>query len=216
MNTNQKMAPKHFFIFLWVVGVFSITCHSQSFAQSQTKTNDMTPQQWREDIEYLFDTLEKNHINPYHTTSKEVVDLEVQGLLSNLSRLSESEIFLHISRIVKSLDDSHTGLWRERDYYSSYPVEFFVFNNDEIRVLRPPKQHPELLGAILLGIDGKPTANWTRKVSEVAQVTDNAYSEIDRLARYMRYDKLLKALGIAEREQEADFEFLLEAFIQQE
>lgn len=172
-------------------------------------TNNMTPEKWEEDIRFLISTLEAKHIYLYHSISKDAVDKEVENLISNLSVLNDSEIFIRISKIVKSFDDSHTGLWREREFYSSYPVEFFVFDKSEIRVIRPPKQHPELLGAVLLKIDGNSTPNWTDKISEVAQVTDNAYSEIDRLARYMRYDKILHLLGVANNEGYASFEFLL-------
>ena len=185
--------------------LFALSISKSVLAESQ----EMTTEKWKEDIQFLISTLESKHIHLYHSIPKQKVDIEVENLLSNLPEMADSEIFLSISKIVKSFDDSHTGLWREREYYTTYPVEFFVFGAGEIRVVRPPKEMPELMGAALLSIDGNSIKNWTDDVSKVAQVTDNAYSETDRLARYMRYDKLLKALGVAKNEGYADFEFFI-------
>lgn len=32
--------------------------------------NRLTPEQWKQDIDYYFDNFEKVHLNPYHKTSK--------------------------------------------------------------------------------------------------------------------------------------------------
>jgi predicted alpha/beta-fold hydrolase len=70
-------------------------------------TPKMTTANWEGDIEYLFNTLEKKHINLYHSTSKNIVRQKVNSLIKELPNLSEDEIFIRLSKIIRSLDDSH-------------------------------------------------------------------------------------------------------------
>ena len=170
----------------------------------------MTIEKWKDDIENLFNTLEIKHINLYHSVSKNKVQQEVNSLLKELQNLSDDEIFISLSKIIRSLDDSHTGIWAQSKFYDTYPLEFFVFSDEDIRVIRAPKQHPELLGAKLLSIDKTPLYEITNDVLLIIQCADNWYSERERLARYMNYSKVLKLLGITKKEESANFEFLLE------
>jgi hypothetical protein len=171
---------------------------------------EMTPEKWEVDIENLIKTLESKHINLYHSISKDEVKQEVNSLLHQLPKLSNDEIFISLSKIIRSLDDSHTGIWAQSEFYESYPLGFFVFDEAEIRVIRAPKNNPELLGAKLLRIDNTSLEDITRKVESVIQCADNWYSKSERLARYMRYARILKILGVSKNESSTNFEFLLE------
>lgn len=170
----------------------------------------MTIEKWKDDIENLFNTLETEHINLYHSVSKNEVQQKVNSLLKELPDLSDDEVFMNLSKIIRSLDDSHTGIWAQSKFYDTYPLEFFVFSDAEIRVIRAPKDHPELLGAKLLSIDKTPLYEITNEVLLIIQCADNWYSERERLASYMKYAKILKLLGITKKEESANFEFLLE------
>ncbi|MCX2745443.1 S41 family peptidase [Mangrovivirga sp. M17] len=170
----------------------------------------MTIANWEDDIEYLFNTLETKHINLYHSTPKNIVRQKVNSLIKELPNLSDDEIFIRLSKIIRSLDDSHTGIWAQSEFYDSYPLDFFVFSDNEIRVLKAPKQHPELLGAKLISIDNTPLYEITSEVLLVIQCADNWHSERERLARYLKYSRILKCLGIAKLKYKASFEFLLE------
>ena len=188
-----------------VLLLFLLSCGNAS-----ERTLEMTPEKWRDDIENLFSTLELKHINLYHSISKDKVQKEVNLLLEELPKLSNDEIFLRLSKIIKSLDDSHTGIWNQSEFYNSYPLEFFVFNDTEIRVIRAPKKYPELLGAKLLWIDNTPLQEVISEVTSVSQCVDNWYSKSARLANYMKYSKILKGLGITKNQDSANFGFLLD------
>lgn len=170
----------------------------------------MTIENWKSDIEFLFNTLETKHINPYHSTSKSSVQQKVGELIKKLPNLSNDEIFIALSKIIRSLNDSHTGIWAESEFYEAYPLEFFVFDNAEIRVLRAPKQHPELLGSKLICIDNTPLQKITKEVLLVIQCADNWHSESERLSGYLKYSKILKPLGITKHDHSANFQFWLE------
>ncbi len=181
-----------------------------SCEETTVETSEMTPEKWKNDIENLISTLEQKHIHPYHSISKDSVQKQVKALLNDLTKLSDDEIFLRLSKIVKSLDDSHTGIWKSSSFYDALPIEFFVFNDHEVRVIRAPKEHPELIGAQLLGIENTPLQKVIKEVSSVAQCTDNWYSESERFVSYLKYSKVLKGLGITKQEDAASFEFSLE------
>ncbi|WP_205410241.1 S41 family peptidase [Aquimarina longa] len=170
----------------------------------------MTVEKWENDIENLFNTLKSKHINLYHSLPEIEMEQAVDSLLKNLPDLSDDQIFIRLSKIIRSLDDSHTGIWAQPKFYNTYPLEFFIFSDTEIRVLRTPKDYPELLGAKLVGIDNTTLNEIISKVLLVIQCADNWYSERDRLARYLKYSKVLKALEITNEGESANFEFILE------
>lgn len=167
-------------------------------------------ERWKDDIESLFNTLEKKHINLYHNISKNEVQVQVDSLLTALIKLSDDQIFISLSKIIRSLKDSHTGIWAQSEFYDSYPLELFVFGDEEIRVIKAPKHHPELYGAKLLSIDNSPLQNIISEILPIIQCANNWYSERERLASYMKYAKILTLLGITQQEESARFEFLLE------
>ncbi len=172
--------------------------------------SEMTSAKWENDINYLFQNLEKKHINLYHSSSKDTVRSKISNLVNKLPNLSDDAVFVSISKIMRSFDDSHTGIWAQPKFYDSYPIEFFVFDDTEIRVVQAPKNHPELLGAKLISIDNTMLNEVLKELLLVIQCADNWHSERERLARYLKYSKILKYTGIADKESSATFEFLLE------
>ncbi|NME68007.1 S41 family peptidase [Flammeovirga aprica] len=190
---------------LFSIVLFFISCESAPEVKQE-----MTPEKWKSDIEYLISTLEAKHIHLYHSTTKDSIQQQVNVLLKKIPDLSDDEIFLQLAKIIKSLDDSHTGIWKPGGFYDSYPLDVFVFGDEEVRVARIEKNHSELIGAKLVSIDGTPLQHILKEVSSVAQCTDNWYSESERFASYLKYSKILKGLGIAKKEDSAVFEFQLE------
>lgn len=178
--------------------------------EKRQSSSEMTPAKWENDIDYLFENLEKKHLNLYHSISKDTLRSKVSNLVKNLPNLSDDAVFVSISKIIRSLDDSHTGIWAEPQFYDSYPIGFFVFDDTEIRVVQAPKNHPELLGAKLISIDNTMLNEVLEELLLVIQCADNWYSERERLAAYLKYSKILKHTGIANKESSATFHFLLE------
>ena len=178
--------------------------------KKEDETTKMTVEKWKDDIENLLNTLERKHINLYHSVPESQVQKAVDSLIKKLPELSDDEIFINLSKIIRSLDDSHTGIWAQPEFYDAYPFELFVFSDSEIRVMRAPKNHPELLGAKLISIDNTALQEVIRKVLPIIQCADNWYSERERLARYVKYAKILKILDVTKKEDAANFKFLLE------
>ena len=169
----------------------------------------MSPALWEEDINHYIKTLEKKHINLYHSRSKAETYKSISVLKSKLSELSDDAIFVELMKITRSFNDSHTGTFTANDFYKSYPFGFFVFEEDEIRVLKTTDTQKEILGAKLLSIDGKPINEIYSEIKKVAQNVNNDYSEKERVARYIKYGKLLYTLKITKKADEAQFTFLL-------
>ncbi len=178
--------------------------------EKRQSSSEMTPAKWENDMDYLFQNLEKKHLNLYHSSSKDTLRSKITNLVNNLPNLSDDAVFVSISKIIRSLDDSHTGIWAQPQFYDSYPIAFFVFDDSEIRVVQAPKNHPELLGAKLISIDNTMLNEALKELLLVIQSADNWHSERERLARYLKYSKILKYTGIADKESSATFQFLLD------
>lgn len=185
-----------------VVGLFG--CQKSNNAPKK-----MTPKLWLQDIDYLIKNLEKRHIKPYHSISKQKVTQQINQLKQRLASLNSEEVYIELAKIVRSLDDSHTGIFANSSFYSSYPLRFFMFENNELRVTETSTKHKEILGAKLLAINNMPVKEAMNRVKTIAQNVDNPYSQKARTARYIRYAKFLKNLKITQNNQTASFRFLL-------
>ena len=184
---------------------FSLGCNNKP-----TEKSPMATDKWVSDLDYLVETLEARHINLYHTTSKSDIYNRVDSLKQQLKKLSENQITMEFSKIVRALDDSHTGIWSSNsNYYQSFTLGFFSFDDDGFRVLRTSKENTHLLGAKLVRIDDMTISEVIQRIEPMIQCADNYYSIQARLADELRYGERLHALGITKIENMATFEFFL-------
>ena len=67
------------------------------------------PADMREDIAFLFRTLEEAHPNLYTTLPKAQLDQQRQALEASLTEpLTRSELFLRLAPLITQLNDGHT------------------------------------------------------------------------------------------------------------
>jgi len=193
------------YLILSLLIYFSVSCNNKP-----AEKTPMTPDKWKSDLDYLVKTLKARHINPYHTASKSDIYNRVDSLKKRIGTLSEHQITVEFSKIVRALDDSHTGIWTSNpSYYQSYALGFFSFDDDGFRVLRTSKENASLLGTKLIRIDNMPISEVIQRIEPMIQCADNYYSIQARLADELRYGVRLHALGITKNQNTATFEFLL-------
>ncbi|MDH4058247.1 MAG: hypothetical protein OEU76_05755, partial [Cyclobacteriaceae bacterium] len=123
---------------------------SWSYAQKDPRT--LTKEQWKEDILFLKEQIEKNHIDPFHFQNKQEWDKAFDDLEVALPDLTYQQIVSRIISLAASVGDGHTNA-RPYAALTRYPVTFQWFGED-LRIIRISKENSQVLGAKVLKVGG--------------------------------------------------------------
>ena len=192
---------KNYIILICISVILSSICSAQ---KSRVEN-------WMEDINFYHQTLEKNHIDLYHTISKNKFNSEILNIKEKLPKLNDFQVIVELMRLTHKVGggkgDGHTSvpLWG-MDLHK-YPIKLFDFGN-EIRVIEADNNHKYLIGKKIISIDGIPIDKVYSKVSELTPFTENNQSSMDRTCSYMMISEVLEALGIVKIKEKAKFTFI--------
>lgn len=161
---------------------------------------------WQEDIDFYAEKLVAGHIDPFHTLSQANFDGEIVRIRESVPHKTENEMLVELMRLTRKINDGHTSfpLWGRE--YASFPLELKLFGND-LYVLSTTSQHKNLLGSKLVSINGVPSFDVVRHLSEISPFSENEFSTAVRAASYLPNAIILSGLGIVQTEGEAEFVF---------
>jgi hypothetical protein len=132
-------------------------------------TLNLTPAQWRADLQFLADELPKHHANAFFLISKSAFNAEVAALNKRIDTANSDEIFVELQKIVRSIGDGHTGIGTPPPDRRAMPIQFAKFG-DDFRVSGVGPALDAALGARLLKIGGTPVADaWQRVLTMTPQ-----------------------------------------------
>lgn len=156
------------------------------------------------DVRKLAAEMERIHPNLYHSISREQFQQSVDELVVRIPGLERDEILVELLRIIASTGerDGHMGLFplveHERPLHLA-PIRAWVFP-EGIYVLSSP-QRPELVGARIVAIEGRPVDDVAALVRPLV-TRDNESSLILRLPEFMITGEILHGLGLSESASE--------------
>lgn len=161
---------------------------------------------WQEDINFYAENLIKGHIDPFHTLSQASFDSEVARIKEGVTHQTENEILIELMRLTRKINDGHTSfpLWG-RDY-ARFPLELKLFGND-LHVIGTNSQNKNILGSKIISVNGVPSFDIVRRLSEISPFSENEFSTSVRAASYFPNAIILSGLGIVKTEGEAEFVF---------
>ncbi|CAM1365516.1 Peptidase family S41 [Tenacibaculum soleae] len=173
------------------------------FAQTSKKIN------WKEDLKIYKASLEKKHIDLYHTIPKEAFFNAWNKISKNVDSLTDFEIVIKLMRLTRQINDGHTAVSLRNMTTNQFPFEV-EYIDKEWRVVKATKAHESLLKGSLIAINDIPIKEVSIKVSEVAQFVENENSKVVRTGSYLTISELLYNLDITKNRNTADFTFLTE------
>jgi hypothetical protein len=150
---------------------------------------------WTRDLRLIRREIERKGFSPYRRLSSEQFDARVAALEKKLGRLSDVEVIVELSRLLREVDDGHTGLIfaGRPEFQSALPVQFYQFAEGTFIIAADPAQR-ELLGAQVLQMGRRPIDD-AGAALEPLMPRDNPHGVIERIPFLMRYPALMKALG---------------------
>lgn len=164
---------------------------------------DLTPAEWREDLDALKVMLPKRHANAFFYLPKEKFEAEIARLRNDVANLNGDQIFVRITQIVNAIGDGHTGIVAPRDR-ASLPIELQSFGAD-MRVVAVGQGLTEANGAKVLKIGGADIAEARQRALTLTPSEELMELREGRIVRYLARGMMLHGLGLTPTRDVARF-----------
>ena len=171
----------HLFVF--------VTCFSQ-----ESKT--LSPDEWRQDINFIINTIEEVHPNPYWRITKESFLSKKNELLKELKGMSPTDIQVRMIQLVASIQDGHSSLspYGPNGFKSIFPIRTYQFT-DGLFITAISKEYEELAGAEILKIGHLDTPSALHLISTL-WTNENEFEKLNGAVFYLTSPEALKSLKI--------------------
>jgi tetratricopeptide (TPR) repeat protein len=156
---------------------------------------------WKRDLRLIRREIDRKGYSSYRRLTREQFDARFAALEKNLPKLADIDVIVEIMRLLREVDDGHTGLIppvQRPEFSTALPVQFYMFGDGTYIIAADPA-HRELLGARVLQI-GKRPVEQAAAVLEPLIPRDNPHGVHERIPFLMRYPVLMKALGFGDSE----------------
>ena len=115
--------------------------------------DELTLEQWMQDVDYLSTELPKKHKNLFHNISESEFQTQIEEFKAKLPKMSQDEILVGLMRIFASVGDSHTTLGYRPQQGLLLMLYWF---KDGIAILNTTSEYKNILYGKILALEGKP------------------------------------------------------------
>ncbi|ASZ11878.1 hypothetical protein KTO58_15480 [Chitinophaga pendula] len=165
----------------------------------------LTKKQWQDDLHALYDSLQANHLNIYHFSSKAEFERKYSSFYEEIPTLNNYQIFLRFKQLVSLAGDGHTMLI-EPENYRKYPLDYFIFNNQVI-LIRSDAAYKTALGLPLLSINNHPIKQIRDSLNTIVDHGESATYVLKQQTDRLNIPEYLMAFGFISDKDAAVFEF---------
>lgn len=124
-----------------------------SYEKTASTADEITLEQWAQDLDFLGTELPKRHKNLFHNISETEFQTKIKELKTQLPSMDLDEILVDLMRIIASVGDSHTTLgYRPQQ---ALPLMLYWFK-DGIAILNTTAEYKGILYGKITAIGGKP------------------------------------------------------------
>ncbi|MCF6437194.1 S41 family peptidase [Pseudoalteromonas sp. MMG022] len=157
---------------------------------------------WRSDLAYLYDEVQRLHVNPFHSISQADFKAQVDALDKRIPQLSDQQIVFGFMQLIGLLNNGHNILipaWGEHGNFTQLPVQFYLFK-DGLYIVAASDEYQHLIGSKVERI-GKLSAN--KAISKVASINarDNQMQQRWLAPYYLSLVPVLQGLNIVPVQQ---------------
>lgn len=167
-------------------------------ARTDGPVYDLTPEQWREDLRFMAEEMERRHADLFHTVSRDAFRKAVADLHARIPTLERNEIIVGMMRIAAMVGDGHTRVDPRKDKrfgFPSLPLKLYLFE-DGLYVRAAAPAHADLVGARIEAIGGVAVGEAIRRAGEISSV-DNEVGTKLFVPLYLNMPDILHALDLS-------------------
>lgn len=163
---------------------------------------------WASDINWMADSLPGLHYNLFMYNSEQSFLSSLNDLSANLSNQSNWKTVMELTRILASMNCSHTGIafW-ELEELSVYPITV-MWLEDGLFVTGIDVEHTELIGSELVGYGESTALEAASAMAEMFPATNETLGRV-RAENFIMFAEPMEALGFGDAESAVEFTFVV-------
>lgn len=174
-----------------------------SSCTSRNATTEIAPDAWRADLRYLARELPSQHVNAFHTVSRETFTAEVGRLDGAIPHMNVDEVLVGLMRIVALIGDGHTHLDMPPSFLT-YPIELQWFG-DELRVVAAAAPYHSAVGARVLAIGSTSVRDVMDRAMQLVPRGENDGRTRLTATMQLTSPRVLRGLGVIAVRENAPF-----------
>ena len=172
------------------------------------KAQEMTAQQWQEDLKYLQKVVTTERANLFHTITREAWEQQANELYQQIPQLERHQVVAGLSRLVAAFRIGHTQLsvipWRRHGNpnigFRRFPVLTYVFS-DGVYIRSAREKYRDIVGARVVSIGKKPIKEAMEAVRPLVP-WENEQFFISEIPYFLSCPEVLHAQGVIDNLQE--------------
>lgn len=181
-----------------------------AFADQQVVETKLTPAQWRADLVFLHEYIERRHPDPFFHVSRSDFEAAYQALFKGIPALDAPQIIMRVQRLLAMLGDAHTSLplfyptaapLRASLGFQTYPINIEHLS-DGWFVTATSKEFGALAGGRVISIGGVSIdAIVAEAIPYISR--DNAFTAFARLPYLLISPQMLEGASIVSEAEHA-------------
>ena len=170
------------------------------------RAQTLSAEQWIADLDVLAKQLPEKHVKPFTKTTEQEFRAAVAKLRQQIPTLDQAAIVVEFARLAAMLHDAHTSVDTSAfaEAFRRYPFGILPLK-DGLSWFVAPAGRPELVGAVMVSIDGMPIEQVIDRVSSLYG-WENRATQIAWLRNWINAAEVLRALGVTRSDERAIFE----------
>ena len=181
----------------------------KEFQSKGSNKSNPSPDQIREGVEIVINTIKKKHPNPYRHFTEAEWDEKASSIIGQADELNETEYLVELIGLVGMAADVHTSAYPSgnillQDSYSLRPWMF----SDGVYIRAASKNYKHLIGAKVIALNGVPINKaWEIIMNKFPK--ENESMTTNWAANYMQFPAILHVLGLSETDTGGSWTFLM-------
>lgn len=171
------------------------------FCFTKLSGQNVTPQKFIEDAEFLKKELPQRHINLFAKISEKKFNSIIAGIEKKSTILNEERFEIELYKLFKEIGDEHTRI--EPVYKTTYPLSFDLFT-EGIFVTNTDPAHSYLLYKKLDGIESTTTRDIIKEFRKIIKNDNRSYFDV-YFQHFVNNPRVLKGLDITQSDSAAGF-----------
>lgn len=152
---------------------------------------------WAYDLQFLLSEIKRLHVDPYHSVSKEVIELRAKSIAENIPKLSDQQIVFQFMELLASVGNGHNFIVPTHSLKGSFtrlPVQFYWFN-DGIYIVKADSDYKHLIGRKVISVANTTIEQVMKRIAGV-NARDNEMQQFWLGPYYLALPEVLEGLGI--------------------
>lgn len=178
-----------------------LVCTLLLFSALKISSQNLTQQQYLEDLAFFKNELPKRHKNLFAVISEKEFNQRIAEIEQKSSTLTHESFEIELYKLIKAIGDEHTFI--VPSYQTMFPINFDSFE-EGIFVSKTDSAHSNLLYKQLRGVGPKAIKNILEDFKPIINNENQSYFEVNFL-NFIRNPRILMGLGLIQSEVKGEF-----------